>query len=31
MKCDDRKGQGISDEIEEIDGIKRLESSTQAW
>lgn len=31
MKLDDRKGQGISDEVEEIDGFERPESGTQAW
>ncbi len=31
MKCDYHKGQGISDEVEEIDGFERPESSAQAW
>ena len=31
MKCDYRKGQGISDKVEEIDGLERLKSSAQAW
>ena len=31
MKCDYHKGQGISDEAEEIDGFERPESSAQAW
>ena len=31
MKCGYRKGQGISDEVEEIDGRERPESSAQAW
>jgi len=31
MKDDYHKGQGISDEVEEIDGFERPESSAQAW